>query len=101
MAFELLHMNVWGKFHTPTHNGHNYFLTIVDDYSRVTWVFIMNNETEVHSKVKQFFINIKTQFSANTKIVRFGNGTEFLLTEFQSMIKELGIHHQQSCVYTP
>lgn len=35
-SFELLHLDIWGKFHTLTHNGLNYFLTIVDDHSRET-----------------------------------------------------------------
>lgn len=28
-CFDLLHMNLWGQYKTPTHDGHKYFLTIV------------------------------------------------------------------------
>jgi hypothetical protein len=31
--FGILHLDVWGPFHTPTLNHHRYFLTIVNDYS--------------------------------------------------------------------
>lgn len=51
--FELVYLDVWGMFHTPTHNGQNYFLTIVDDYSRATWLFLMNDKTEVYPRFKQ------------------------------------------------
>ena len=30
-AFDLLHMDVWGPYSTPTLDGYKYFLTIVDD----------------------------------------------------------------------
>ncbi|XP_019234924.1 PREDICTED: uncharacterized protein LOC109215337 [Nicotiana attenuata] len=34
--FQLLHLDVWGPYSTSTVDGNKYFLTIVDDYSRVT-----------------------------------------------------------------
>ncbi|KAH0715981.1 hypothetical protein KY285_008848 [Solanum tuberosum] len=36
-AFELLHIDLWGPYHIPTHDGYNYFLTMVDDNTRSTW----------------------------------------------------------------
>ena len=38
-CFELIHMDVWGPYKITTYNGMNYFLTLVDDYSRWTWFF--------------------------------------------------------------
>ena len=35
-AFDLLHMDVWGPYSTPTLDGYKYFLTIVDDTTRAT-----------------------------------------------------------------
>ena len=34
--FELLHVDLWGPYNVPTHDGYHYFLTMVDDYSRAT-----------------------------------------------------------------
>ena len=36
-VFELIHVDTWGPYHTKTHSGQKYFLTIVDDHSRATW----------------------------------------------------------------
>ena len=33
-SFDLVHMNLWGPYKTPTLDKKHYFLTIVDDYSR-------------------------------------------------------------------
>ncbi|XP_040937729.1 uncharacterized protein [Gossypium hirsutum] len=29
--FSLIHIDLWGPYHVSTHNGHRYFLTLVDD----------------------------------------------------------------------
>ena len=40
-CFDLIHVDIWGPFHIPSVFGHKYFLTIVDDKSRFTWVYFM------------------------------------------------------------
>jgi hypothetical protein len=35
--FELLHIDIWGGYRTPSVNGACYFLTIIDDYTQCTW----------------------------------------------------------------
>ena len=40
-AFDLLHMDVWSPYSTPTLDGYKYFLTIVDDATRATWVYFV------------------------------------------------------------
>ena len=39
-CFDLIHVDVWGPYSLSSIHGHKYFLTIVDDYSRYTWVFL-------------------------------------------------------------
>ncbi|KAL2925632.1 Retrovirus-related Pol polyprotein from transposon RE2, partial [Bienertia sinuspersici] len=38
--FQLLHVDVWGPYRIPTYDNCTYFLTIVDDYTRYTWVHL-------------------------------------------------------------
>ncbi|XP_052880548.1 uncharacterized protein LOC128286842 [Gossypium arboreum] len=35
-SFSLIHLDVWGPYRMPTHSGHHFFLTIVDDHTRMT-----------------------------------------------------------------
>lgn len=37
--YDLVHLDVWGPHRVPTIHSHRYFLTIVDDYSRSTWIY--------------------------------------------------------------
>ncbi|CAJ2674628.1 unnamed protein product [Trifolium pratense] len=81
-------MDIWGPYTTATVHGHKYFLTIVDDYSRFTWVILLKGKYEVTSQVQHFITLVETQFDSKVKILRSDNGPE-------------GIIHQTSCIYTP
>ena len=39
--FELLHIDIWGPYHTPTHDNYKCFLTVVDNFSRSTWTHLL------------------------------------------------------------
>lgn len=43
-VFEFIHVDLWG---TKAITGASYFLTIVDDYSRVTWTHLLSNKEQV------------------------------------------------------
>lgn len=53
--YDLIHMDVWGPYIIETHRGSKYFLTLVDNHNRATWVFIMNSMQQVFSVFKEFF----------------------------------------------
>jgi hypothetical protein len=56
------------------------FLTIVDDYSRFTWVILWKGKYEVASQVQSFINLVENQFESKVKILRSDNGPEFFLT---------------------
>ena len=96
--FDIIHCDIWGLFHVPTINKQRYFLSIVDDHSRATWVYLLKAKSEVVDLIPVFYNMIATQFNIPVKILRSDNGPEFNLFEFY---KEKGIIHQLSCVDTP
>ena len=61
-TFELIHVDTWGPYHTKTHGGQRYFLTIVDDFSRVTWTHLMVTKDEAISVLRSFILMAKTQY---------------------------------------
>ncbi|XP_050222194.1 uncharacterized protein LOC126672289 [Mercurialis annua] len=96
--FELVHMDIWGPTQTPTVNGYRYFLTIVYDCSKYTWVFLMHNKSQTRDFMYNFFSYVETQFSTKIKTVRTNNGVEFNMVDF---FNSKGTIHQKSCTYTP
>lgn len=52
--FDLIHIDLWGPYRVIAINGARFFLTIVDDCSRVTWTFLLNNKLQVPKTVANF-----------------------------------------------
>nr|XP_009757051.1 PREDICTED: uncharacterized protein LOC104209975 [Nicotiana sylvestris] len=100
-AFDLIHVDVWEPYRVSTHNGRRYFMTLVDDYSRFIWLFLMNDNEESIVILKNFLLLVKNQFHCSTKCLRSDNGTKFFNNQVTGLLQEHGIVHQSSCVYTP
>lgn len=60
VPFDLIHCNIWGPDKTHTHSGARYFLTIVNDFTRYTWVHLMSFKSNTQSLLKSFFAWVKT-----------------------------------------
>ena len=97
--FELIHCDLWGPYKTSSSYGAFYFMTIVDDYSRSVWIYLLANKKEVPRMLMSFFALVKRQFDKEVKIFRSVNGTEFL--SMKNYFSEQGIFFQTSCVGTP
>ncbi|KAG7552999.1 Retrotransposon Copia-like N-terminal [Arabidopsis thaliana x Arabidopsis arenosa] len=98
-CFSLIHCDVWGPYRVPSSCGAVYFLTIVDDFSRAVWTYLLLAKSEVRTVLTNFFAYTEKQFGKSVKTVRSDNGTEFMC--LSSYFREHGIIHQTSCVGTP
>ncbi|KAL6126662.1 hypothetical protein ACLB2K_074708 [Fragaria x ananassa] len=96
--FDLIHVDIWGGYRVPAISGAKFFLTIVDDYSRASWIFLMHAKSEARSLLQNFIILVENQFETKVKTVRSDNGPEFNCKDFYA---QRGILHQTSCVSTP
>ena len=61
-CFDLTHIDIWGQYKHATLNGEHYFLSIVGDYSRGFWVYLMTNKYKVGYFLIYFYNIGKTQF---------------------------------------
>jgi len=94
--FELLHVNIWGAY-----NGFQYFLTIVDDCSRATWVHLLSHKSNAFPMLQASIVQMKTQFGAIVKVIRSDNGLEFQGSTALDFYAKKGIIHHTSCVGRP
>lgn len=74
--FDLIHIDTWGPYQTPTYDGYEYFLTIVDDFSRGTWTFLLSTKSNAFTILKSFLAMIERQFNKKVKIIRSDNAWE-------------------------
>ena len=76
--FELLHVDLWGPYNVPTHDGYHYFLTMVDDNSRATWTQLIRCKSNALHTIKAFISLIENQFHTRLKTIRSDNGFRIL-----------------------
>ncbi|XP_075078430.1 uncharacterized protein LOC107791162 [Nicotiana tabacum] len=75
-SFQLIHIDTWGPYSTPSHSGAKYFLTIVDDCTRATWTHLLGAKNNAFDLLKAFISMVETQFQTRVQIVRSDNALE-------------------------
>ena len=98
---ELLHMDLFGPIAYISIGGSKYYLVIVDDYSRFTWVFFLQEKSQTQETLKGFLRRAQNEFGLRIKKIRSDNGTEFKNSQIEGFLEEEGIKHEFSSPYTP
>lgn len=70
----------------------------MDDFTRCTWIYLLQHKAQTQAHIKSFFLRIETQFSFKIKTIRTACGTEFSLPDFFS---SKGVVHHHYCIATP
>ncbi|CAI7920454.1 unnamed protein product [Closterium sp. NIES-54] len=82
--------------------GAEYFLTIVDVYTRMTWVYVLSKKSDVAETVKTDWLPmVERQQDRLVKAIRTDRGGEFLSKEFSLWLKNNGIRHYLTMPYSP
>ena len=66
--FELVHSDVWGPSRHKSLIGFSYFIYFVDDCSRMTWIFLIKERSEIAFVFQLFHKEVVTQFGYFVRI---------------------------------
>jgi transposase InsO family protein len=91
---KMLHMDLFGPVAYISIGGNKYGLIIVDNYSRFTWVFFLQDKSETQEVLKKFLRTVQNEFDTKVKKIRSYNGTEFKNTQVDDFLDEEGIKHE-------
>jgi transposase InsO family protein len=91
---EMLHMNLFSSTTYINIDSNKYGLFIVDDYSRFTWVFFLQDKSETQEVLKKFLRRAQNEFGAMVKKIRSDSGVEFKNTQVEDFLYEEGIKHE-------
>ncbi|GJX72742.1 putative ribonuclease H-like domain-containing protein [Tanacetum coccineum] len=78
-----------------------YYLVVIDDYSRFTWVFFLATKDETSGILKRFITEIENLVDKKVKIIRCDNGTEFKNRVMSDFCERKGIKREFSVARTP
>lgn len=99
--FNLVHSDIWGPSPVSSFNGFKYYLVLVDELTKFSWIYPLKTKAEVPAKYIIFSNMVHNQFNAKIKILRTDNGGEFVNTTMQDFLNSQGTIHQRSCPHTP
>ena len=91
--FDLVHCDIWGPSRLPSLLGFRYYMVLINDYSRVSWVYLLKDHTKIFSTIRQFLQEVTTQYACSPKVLRIGNAAELVQKDFQSLCTSFGILH--------
>ncbi|GJZ84557.1 retrotransposon protein, putative, ty1-copia subclass [Tanacetum coccineum] len=100
-VIDYVHSDLWGPSQVESLGGKRYFLSIIDDYSRRVWVYILRFKHEAFGKFKEWKQLVENQTGRTVKKLRTDNGLEFCNREFEQLCIESGIARHLTVVGTP
>ncbi|KAJ4717199.1 Retrovirus-related Pol polyprotein from transposon TNT 1-94 [Melia azedarach] len=100
-TLDYIHSDCWGLSRVESLGGHRYFVSMIDDFSRMTWVFIMKHKSEAFKNFRQWKALVENQTGKKIKRLRTDNGLEFCWSEFDEFCKNEGIARHHTVRDTP
>ena len=100
-VLDYVHSDLWGPARTETLGGGRYFLSIIDDYSRRVWVYVLKHKDDTFKKFQEWKVLVENQTEKKVKKLRTDNGLEFCNHEFDKFCKENGIARHLTIPGTP
>ena len=87
----MIHIDTWGPYKVNYKGKYKYFLTLVDNYSRVTWVHLLQLKSDAFQAIQKFINIVETQFEKKIKIIRLDNAFELEDKKCRPMLDKMGI----------
>lgn len=73
----LVHMDLCRPSTIEAPRGEQYFMLVIDDYSRLTWVVFHRNKSNIFEKFKTFNALAQNQIGCKINCIRPDKGGEF------------------------
>jgi transposase InsO family protein len=97
---EMIHSDVWTT-KIKSIGGCKYYMSFIDDHTRIVWVYFMKHKGEVFQHFLNFKAMVEKEKGVSIKCLRSDGGGEYFSYQFSEYLKEHGIQRKYSCSYSP
>ena len=97
---ELTHMDLWGKYPTPSIHGNQYFHSFLDDSTRYPCLTFLKHKDKAAQVVKDYVTYSKAH-GMHPNVFRCDQGVEFLHDNLIRWLREQGVELQTTAPYSP
>ena len=99
--FHLIHSDIWGPSTIPNVSGARWFVSLIDDCTRVAWIFLLKQKSDVSIVIINFHSMVQNQFGVQIKSFRIDNAKDYFNQILSPYFQSQGNFHDSSCVNTP
>lgn len=100
-VLDYIHSDLWGPSRVETLGGARYFISIIDDYSRKVWVYLLKTKDQAFEAFCKWEVLVENQTDRKIKKLRTDNGLEYCSNQFNKMCEEAGIARHKTVRGTP
>ena len=94
-----IHTDIWGPYRTASLGGHSYFISLIDDFTRKSWLILLKNRRTIYGAIKEWMNVVEGE--KNQQVIKFrcDNAKEY--KKFMELIRPDGIRAEPTIPYTP
>jgi len=96
--FELIYSDLSGKQPIPSYGNSLYYITFIDDYTRIGWIFFLKNKSDAAKTLQEFVKYAERQFKTTVLSMMTDNGGEYM--EVSTYLTSQGIKHIRTPPYS-
>jgi len=93
---DLVHSDLSGPFPVPSYGNSLYYITLIDDATRVAWVRFMKQKSKTTKIIKDFVAGMELQNHKTPAAFRTDNGGEYVTQDLKGFFESKGIIHEFS-----
>ena len=97
----LVHTDLCGPLPVTSMGGSNYFVTLLDDFSKLSAVQPLARKSDVPAAVKDTIKLLENQSGHRLQRLRCDNGSEYINADLQAFCRDNGIKLETTVRYTP
>lgn len=101
MALEVVYADICRPIDPPSNTNKSYFSTFIDDFSRTTWVYFLQEKSEGFSLFQHFKALVEKEVGQQIKVLWSDCGGDTNSPEFTNFYNRHGIKRQLTASYTP
>ena len=98
---ERVYNNLSGRFPVPSFSRCQYYITFVDDCTRMVWVYFLQTKDQAFESFCRFKAMAENQSDHRIKSLQTDGGGEYLSSQFADFLSANGIIHLVTPPYTP
>ncbi|KAK2998182.1 hypothetical protein RJ639_023322 [Escallonia herrerae] len=80
---ELVHTDVCGPTTVKSLGGNFYFVSFMDDASKMTWIYVIRQKSDIYHTFKKWKALVKNEIGNKIKCLKYDNGGEYRDGGFQ------------------